>query len=158
MNKDWTKNRRLLIHTYSQEDLDAKKFAARRNGTGILMVVMAILYVSFFMSSHAWPAEVINEPNIAGYSLNQWCKAIYIAEGGAKTAHPYGILTSYRHTTPLEACKNTVKHKYSDWVKKGRAGTFLAYLGGKFCPVGCSNDIGTNKNWIKNIDYWLKKG
>ncbi len=101
---------------------------------------------------------VINVHTIDGYTLDQWCSAIYMAEGGNKTKHPYGILAKYKHTTPLQACRNTVRHKYSQWVKEGRKGAFVAYLGAKYCPVGCSNDNGTNKNWIKNVNYWLKKG
>ena len=95
---------------------------------------------------------------IDGYTSNQWADAIYIAEGGAKTRHPYGILAKYKHTTPRQACINTVKHKYRDWVKAGQQGAFLAYLGAKYCPVGASNDPdGLNKNWISNVKHWLNR-
>jgi hypothetical protein len=79
---------------------------------------------------------------------------IYIAEGGAKTAHPYGILAHYKTTTPRQACINTIRHAQRDW--KGQ-GDFIAFLGGRYCPVGAKNDPkGLNKNWIKNVKYYYE--
>ena len=43
--------------------------------------------------------------------INRLATAIFYAEGGAKTKHPYGILTTYKHTTPRQACINTIKHR-----------------------------------------------
>ncbi len=150
----------LLIKTWAEEDNESQKNTAefRQGATGILLALaFGLLAMVLLMSSCVQAKEVITEPNIDGYSLNQWCNAIYKAEGGAKTHHPYGILKRYATTTPLQACKNTVRHKYSDWVKEGRAGTFVAYLGAKYCPVGCDNDRGTNKYWISNVKYWLRR-
>ena len=152
---------KLLIHTYEQEAeeiLTLEKKIRRFKAIGMIALLVLTIFLIRGCNSPAMASVVINEPNIAGYSLNQWCNAIYKAEGGAKTAHPYGILAHYMHTTPLEACKNTVRHKYLDWKRQGQHGTFLAYLGAKYCPVGCKNDNGTNKNWVKNVTYYLQKG
>lgn len=93
----------------------------------------------------------------AEYSNEQIADAIYYAEGGAKTNHPYGILIKYKITTPRQACINTIKHARRDWNGKG---DFIEFLGSRYCPVvGADNDPkGLNKNWVKNVKYFLKKG
>lgn len=89
------------------------------------------------------------------YSNEQIANAIYKAEGGANTRHPYGILVKYKHTTPRQACINTIKHARRDWNGEG---DFIAFLGNRYCPVGAKNDPkGLNKNWIKNVKHFLNK-
>ncbi len=87
------------------------------------------------------------------YTDNQIANAIYLAEGGAKTNHPYGILTKYKTTTPRQACINTIKHARKDWNGKG---DFIVFLGSRYCPIGAKNDpTGLNKNWVKNVKFFL---
>jgi hypothetical protein len=75
--------------------------------------------------------------------------AIYRTEGGEKTKHPYGVLTHYQHTTPHDACFNTVMHAAKDWrvVKVDRA--FVYMLADRYCPPSC--DPTGNKNWKVNM-------
>jgi len=88
-------------------------------------------------------------------NLDKLANAIYHAEGGVKTRHPYGILTKYKHTTPRQACINTIKHALRDWNGEG---DFITFLGSRYCPIGTSNDPrGLNKNWVKNVRYFLSK-
>ena len=88
------------------------------------------------------------------YTDNQIANAIYLAEGGAKTRHPYGILAHYKHTSPRNACLNTIRHARRDF----KGGDFIIYLGGRYCPVGAKNDpLGLNKNWVRNVKYFLTK-
>ena len=88
------------------------------------------------------------------YTDAQIANAIYHAEGGAKTKHPYGILTKYNHTSPRQACLNTIAHARKDWSGKGE---FIAFLGSRYCPVGAKNDPrGLNRNWIKNVTKLLR--
>ena len=83
------------------------------------------------------------------YSNDQIADAIYIAEGGANTNHPYGILAKYKTTTPRQACINTIIHARKDWDGKG---DFIEFLGSRYCPIGAKNDpTGLNKNWVKNV-------
>ena len=92
-------------------------------------------------------------------SWDKLADAIYLAEGGAKTSHPYGILAKYKHTTPRQACLNTIKHKYGDWVKFGSNGDFIEYLGSKYAPINCANDpTGLNRNWVKNVKRLYRTG
>lgn len=94
---------------------------------------------------------------IEGHTTEQWAKAIYISEGGKNTKHPYGVLAKYKHTSPKQACINTVSHKYRLWVKSGQHGSFTTFLGHSYAPVGCNNDLGTNRFWIKNVSYWIER-
>lgn len=88
------------------------------------------------------------------YSDVQLANAIFKAEN-SKT-HPYGILATYKHTTPRQACLNTIAHKRRDWIKAGSHGDFITYLASKYCPIGAGNDpTGLNVNWERNVKYWL---
>lgn len=89
------------------------------------------------------------------HSDDEIASAIYLAEGGAKTKHPYGILKKYKTTTARQACINTIRHARRDW--NGR-GDFISFLGSRYCPVGCNNDDGKNIFWISNVKYFLARG
>lgn len=106
-------------------------------------ITCAFLLALFFCCpAYAWTDEQI-------------CNAIYRAEGGARTRHPYGILTKYRHTTPTprQVCLNTIAHARRDWNGKG---DFLAFLRDRYCPIGAANDpTGLNQHWLKNVTYFL---
>lgn len=105
----------------------------------IMTIIAACIYVNV---AHA---EI-------DYSNESIADAIYHAEGGAKTNHPYGILAHYKHTTPRQACINTIKHARRDFV----GGDFITFLGNRYCPIGASNDpTGLNKNWVKNVKRLL---
>ena len=83
--------------------------------------------------------------------------AIFKAEG-IHSRHPYGILKKYKHTTPRQACLNTISHAYQDWSKT-RHKPFLEYLANRYAPIGSSNDTsGLNKNWLPNVETILKGG
>lgn len=86
---------------------------------------------------------------------DQIADAIYLAEGGAKTRHPYGILVKYKVTTPRQACINTIRHARRDWDGKG---DFIEFLGSRYAPIGADNDPrGLNRNWVKNVKYFLER-
>jgi hypothetical protein len=86
------------------------------------------------------------------WTNEQIANAIYKAENSK--AHPYGILAHYKHTTPRTACLNTIRHARRDWNGQG---DFISFLGHRYCPVGCNNDNGTNRYWIKNVKYFLER-
>jgi hypothetical protein len=87
------------------------------------------------------------------FTNDQIANAIYKAEGGTKASHPYGILTHYKHTTSRQACLNTIIHAKKDF----KGGDFIEFLGSRYCPIGCDNDNGTNKYWIRNVKYFLNR-
>jgi hypothetical protein len=90
--------------------------------------------------------------NAYSYTNDQLADAIFRAENSK--SHPYGILAHYKHTTPRQACLNTIVHAYRDWNGKG---DFIEFLGSRYCPVGCDNDNGTNQYWVRNVKLFLKE-
>jgi hypothetical protein len=103
--------------------------------------VLLFMSIFFFVMLGLARAEVIDVERLA--------TAIYYAEGGSKASHPYGILAHYEHTTPRQACINTINHALKDWDGKG---DFIEFLGSRYAPIGAANDPkGLNKNWVKNV-------
>lgn len=96
------------------------------------------------------------EPN-----WNALADAIYLAEGGAKAAHPYGIMQKYKHTSPRQACLNTIRHKWADFralQPQGDEDAYLAYLASRYAPIGAKNDPqGLNKNWLRNVEFFYRR-
>ena len=89
----------------------------------------------------------------SGVDVEKLANAIYRAENSQK--HPYGILKHYKHTTPRQACINTIRHAERDWNGKG---DFIMFLGSRYCPIGAKNDPnGLNKNWVKNVKYYYER-
>ncbi len=85
--------------------------------------------------------------------------AIYYAEGGNKTSHPYGILKKYKTTTPRQACINTIKSALRRYENSDKSVDFISFLGKTYCPIGASNDpSGLNVNWVKNVYYFYNRG
>jgi len=115
----------------------------------LLLKAIGLSLVAFLMSAQA----IASEPF---YSNDQIADAIYLAEGGAKTNHPYGILAHYKHTTPRQACINTIKSARIRFAKQSKETDFVYFLSLTYCPIGAKNDpTGLNKNWIKNVRYFL---
>jgi hypothetical protein len=87
------------------------------------------------------------------YTNDQIANAIFKAENSK--SHPYGIMQHYKHTTPRQACINTIRHARRDWNGEG---DFIAYLQKRYAPLGVKNDPrGLNKNWLKNVRYYLAR-
>lgn len=85
-------------------------------------------------------------------------RSIWLAEGGNKTSHPYGILKHYKTTTPKQACINTINHALRDYEGEPNAYAFIRFLGSRYCPIGAKNDPkGLNVNWIHNVTHFYIK-
>ncbi len=83
------------------------------------------------------------------------CEAIHKAEGNDN----YGILAHYKHTSYRQACLNTIRHSRQRYVATHQKGDFIVFLSKTYCPIGASNDPnGLNKNWVKNVKYFLIRG
>ena len=134
-----------VAHHVNYVDPLAVKFLCRICHTKVHMGILAISII--FILSAIGIAFAGGDSHF--YSDDQIADAIYIAEGGAKTAHPYGILKTYKATTSRQACINTIRHARRDW---NGSGDFIAFLGSRYAPVGAANDpTNLNKNWIKNV-------
>lgn len=91
------------------------------------------------------------------YDPNRLADAIFRAEG-VKSRHPYGILTVYRHTTPRQACLNSIASAQRRFDKQTKEKDFVVFLSKTYCPVGAKNDpTGLNKNWTRLVKYFLTK-
>jgi hypothetical protein len=116
----------------------------------ILILVLSILGLS--STGHA---------NGLNLDKERLANAIYIAEGGAKTKHPYGILKKYKVTTPRQACINTINTALRKWNQQGLKGNtndFIKFLGKTYAPIGADNDpTGLNRNWVKNVTSLYNK-
>ena len=91
-------------------------------------------------------------------NVDKLADAIYIAEGGAKTNHAYGILAKYKVTTPRQACINTINSALKRFKKQDKETDFIKFLGKTYCPIGAKNDpTGLNKNWVKNVKFYYER-
>ena len=127
-----------------------KQSSGKEKRVHLLVKTIALAIVVFFMLSRE---AMAGEPF---YSNDQIADAIYLAEGGAKTNHPYGILAHYKHTTPRQACINTIKSARIRFAKQTKETDFVYFLSLTYCPIGASNDpTGLNENWLKNVRYFL---
>ena len=114
-----------------------------------LFVAVMVLIMILFCENLA-KAETIN--------IDRLANAIYKAEGGSKTKHPYGILAHYKHTTPRQACINTINSAMKRFNKQNKQKDFILFLSKTYCPVGASNDPkGLNKYWVKNVKHYYNK-
>ena len=86
--------------------------------------------------------------------------AIRYAENGGK-GREYGILhprvkPTYRSQAGW--CAATVQKNYDRWVKAGKHGKFIVFLGRRYCPVGAKNDPkGLNVHWVRNVSKFTKR-
>jgi hypothetical protein len=112
------------------------------------LVVCLVLSVVFYLqySSVVLAGQVIDQTLL--------CDAIFWAEGGHKTRHPYGILAKYKTTTPRQACLNTIKTNLKKWNGQG---DFIEFMSRSYCPIGAKNDpAGLNKHWVKNVKWFYE--
>ena len=110
-----------------------------------------LLVISFAISGCS------QTPAWAGVNVDKLADAIYWAEGGAKTSHPYGILAHYKHTTPRQACKNSIL----SGIKRAKSDDYrviISEIGRVYCPIGASNDKqGLNLHWVGNVTRLYEK-
>ena len=98
--------------------------------------------------------------NAFAYSNSEICDAIYKAEGGINAKKPFGILSvkcsGYEDCRNI--CLNTVRNNVKRWQKTDLSKDFLSFLARAYAPIGASNDpSGLNRNWLKNVTYFLTK-
>ena len=101
------------------------------------------------------------------YTDEQIVNAIYRAEGGVKASFAYGIRSiPYRDIKDARRiCFNTVRNNRIRFTRQSKYKDFLEFLASRYCPtqgfyilkIGCDNDRGTNKYWLKNVRYYLER-
>jgi len=96
----------------------------------------------------------------AEYTDNQIANAIYKAEGSEKAKKPYGILSvaCEGEQDCRQICLNTIRNQRKRHAKHTCNLTYLECLAKRYAPVGVENDPrGLNKNWLKNVKYFLNR-
>ncbi len=72
--------------------------------------------------------------------------------------HPYGVLVTFKHTSPRQACFNTVDHALKRWLQTNQKEDFIVFLSKTYCPIGATNDPkNLNSNWVKNVTFFYEK-
>ena len=98
------------------------------------------------------------------YDSEEIANAIYRAEGGSKTEHPYGILSvkCKGKEECRKICLNTIENTFTRWQAEGSSVDFLSYLANRYCPtIGpklTKSERKLNKFWLKNVKFYLTKG
>lgn len=130
--------------------------------------VITTINISYFPAEEV---EIINAAakrnNLKGF-LYPILYAIRKAENGAKRRelgiiHPRCEVEMDKRpneTLDIQAgwAAATVQKNYDRWIKAGKPNDYITYLGHRFCPEGAVNDPdGLNKNWIPNVNSWIKK-
>lgn len=105
---------------------------------------------------------LISINNLYAYTNEQIANAIYLAEGGEKAVKPYGILSVKCNNEKecRQVCLNTIRNNRKRYKEYGykKYKTFLEFLASRYCPIGVKNDSkNLNKNWLKNVKYFLEK-
>ncbi len=80
--------------------------------------------------------------------------SIYLTEGGKNTNFPYGI-KSVKCSGEKECrkvCLNTVRNNYKRWLASDQKKTYLEFLRDHYAPL---SDSQLNKNWLKNVTYFM---
>lgn len=123
----------------------------------IKIIVIGIITVLMYIIVFLIPDKKAHSDIWKAYSNGQIADAIWYAEGGNKAKVPYGIL-SIKTNNPRQICLNTIKNHRIRHDKHYCKLDFITCLGNRYAPVNCNNDNGTNRFWIKNVKYFLKKG
>ncbi len=87
--------------------------------------------------------------------------AIRYAENG-RPGIEYGCLSKYAkdrgYRRQAGECACTVQKNYDRWIKAGKHGKFIHFLGRRYCPVGAENDPqGLNVHWIRNVTKFVSR-
>ena len=127
-------------------------------------VCILVIVGSSVLLAKSAHADGMTESELDGHMqnyYNQVVDAIYLAEGGAKTRHPFGILSvkCEGYDECREVCYRTVRNNYHRWIKAGRQGDYVQFLANRYCPVGADNDPrGLNKHWYGNVTRLIERG
>ena len=119
-----------------------------------LMRTLLFISTAFILNS-CEQTPALSEEAIPNFE--RLANAIYKAEGEAKTRHPYGILTKYKHTTPRQACINTVKNQWKRHLAHNCHKDYLTCLRDRYAPINSDTDNGTNQFWLKNVSNLYSK-
>lgn len=119
-----------------------------------MLIVIVLMLIAFLIA-----VFFIKKARAEEYTDNQIVNAIYKAEGGKKAISPFGILsvTCEGFNSCRRVCFQTVRNNRKRYARYGykQFKTFEEFLGSRYCPVSAHK---LNKNWVRNVRYFLSKG
>lgn len=137
-----------------------RQFGSAPGQRGIQGVLFALTLAGCLYLAPGW-VVASSKAEISPAEVDAITDAIYQAEGGPKTRHPFGVLSvkcdGYQDCRRI--CRNTVRNNHKRWLAAGQPDEFLAYLQRRYAPTqGATNDpTGSNRFWLKNVRYFLAK-
>ena len=115
-----------------------------------------ISLVILMLTNNAW-----SEVNYLNVSNERIVDAIYLAEGGANTKYPYGIVsidTKGDVEVARRLCFNTVRNNKVRFRNQSKYKDYIEFLGSRYCPIGAKNDpTNLNQYWVKNVKHFINK-
>lgn len=90
------------------------------------------------------------------YGSDDWfiLLAIRRAENGREGLE-FGIMNKRANDLDSQAgwASATILNNRKRWIEAGTPGTFIEFLGQRYCPR--TDGIAGHRNWLKNVEYWF---
>ena len=109
----------------------------------------------FLLALILWVMGLMSRVRASEYTNDQIANAIYYAEGGDKTSHPYGIksIPTYGNKEyARKICLNTIRNQRKRHAEHNCGKDFLTCLWHRYCPPVTHK---LNKNWLVNVKFYL---
>lgn len=128
-----------------------------------IIITSLLLQVAVMGANLKDEAPVIRkaaERNGIKYKSDDWylLLAIRMSENGRQGLE-FGIMDKRANTLDKQAgwASATIMNHHKRTNTTAITTDFIHSLAKRYCPVGCDNDNGTNKNWERNVNYWYKE-
>lgn len=104
----------------------------------------------------AKPLQVDKSLSHSTIDFEKLAKSIHRAENSKK--YPYGILKKFKHTSPKQACLNTINSAYKRYRIHDQREDFISYLAKTYAPRNATNDPNNlNQNWPGLVRHFYNK-
>src|SRR3990167_6591805 len=131
---------------------DLRRYPGRRAGRELITAFLAS--TALFWACSVGVARADQVP----INLDRLADSVWKAEGGEKASVPYGLIYSGWCKQEPGWCRyyasEIVSIKYAQWVRHGRPGEFIDYLGASYCPPSAHP---LNAHWTRNVKRFYKK-
>ena len=142
---------RLIKHAL----MEANKIMRKHNLKKISLKDQIEVLLKVFLFLFLFSAPLLAQPD-----FDKMCDAVYRTEGGAKTKHPFGVLSV--PCSGYEECRkitlNSLRNSWSRYQKTDMKIPFDEFFQKRWSPVGAENDPnGLNKNWLSNFRFFMSR-
>ena len=114
-------------------------------GAFYISILITIMYVCKGCSEPAW-SQTPYIGTVGQINVSKIADAIYLTENSKQW--PYGIKHHYKHTTPRQACINTINHRLRLWNGHG---DMIEWIGLVYSPPLI------NPNWVRLVHYFMER-